>query len=61
MVHFRGRLEGSDAADHIERGGARHALLRRGIAATKPRSRLADLEIDIPERSVKRSGSAIEL
>lgn len=37
------------------------ALLRRGITTVKPRSKLADLEIDISERSVKRSGSAIEL
>ncbi len=37
------------------------ALLRRGIASVKPRSRLADLEIDIAERSVERGGSPIEL
>lgn len=37
------------------------ALLRRGITTVKPRSNLADLEIDIAERSVKRSGSPIEL
>jgi len=37
------------------------ALLRRGAAPIKSRSRLADLEIDMAERSVKRGGSAIEL
>jgi DNA-binding response OmpR family regulator len=37
------------------------ALLRRGITAVKLRSKLADLEIDIAERSVKRGGSPIEL
>ncbi len=37
------------------------ALLRRGITTVKPRSKLADLEIDIAERSVKRGGSPIEL
>jgi two-component system, OmpR family, copper resistance phosphate regulon response regulator CusR len=37
------------------------ALLRRGTATVKLRSRLADLEIDIAERSVKRSGSPIDL
>lgn len=37
------------------------ALLRRGITAVRPRSKLADLEIDIGERSVRRSGSPIEL
>jgi two-component system, OmpR family, copper resistance phosphate regulon response regulator CusR len=37
------------------------ALLRRGAAPVKSRSRLADLEIDMAERSVKRGGSPIEL
>jgi DNA-binding response OmpR family regulator len=37
------------------------ALLRRGVVPAKLRSRLADLEIDILERSVKRGDSPIEL
>ena len=37
------------------------ALLRRGAAPVKSRSRLADLEIDMAERSVKRGGSLIDL
>jgi two-component system, OmpR family, copper resistance phosphate regulon response regulator CusR len=37
------------------------ALLRRGVTQSKARSRLADLEIDIPERSVKRGDAPIEL
>jgi two-component system, OmpR family, copper resistance phosphate regulon response regulator CusR len=37
------------------------ALLRRGIAHVKGRSRLADLEIDMAERSVNRGGSPIDL
>jgi two-component system copper resistance phosphate regulon response regulator CusR len=37
------------------------ALLRRNVPATKPRSKLADLEIDIAERSVKRNGPPIDL
>jgi two-component system copper resistance phosphate regulon response regulator CusR len=37
------------------------ALLRRGAAPAKSRSRLADLEIDMAERSVKRGGSLIDL
>src|SRR4051812_18831445 len=41
--------------------GRSRALLRRGIASVKPKSKLADLEIDIAERSVKRGGSPIEL
>lgn len=37
------------------------ALLRRGVAPVKGRSRLADLEIDMAERSVNRGGSPIDL
>jgi len=37
------------------------ALLRRGVVPAKLRSRLADLQIDILERSVKRGDSVIEL
>jgi two-component system, OmpR family, copper resistance phosphate regulon response regulator CusR len=37
------------------------ALLRRGAAPVKSRSRLADLEIDMTERSVKRGGAPIDL
>ena len=37
------------------------ALLRRNVPAAKPRSKLADLEIDIAERAVKRNGLPIDL
>ena len=37
------------------------ALLRRGMSDVKPHSKLADLEIDIAKRSVRRSGLTIDL
>lgn len=37
------------------------ALLRRNVPAIRPRSKLADLEIDIAERAVKRNGLPIDL